>query len=345
MPAGMRPPGGCSPEVPSAPEGRERTGSAAGTAGHHRAPRFRPIEDSVRSVLRVQRTVPQPVVGLSPDPARVAGRTVAGSQASGSPAARAWAGGPILSTSCLHVPDSPPTAREPLHTAGCAMSALSELLQAENSKGLSARAISQAARGLGFTLNHDTAARYLRGEHGKPDEATLRAFSTVLGISLAQAAPGRVAARRRHRAVPAAGRGRPAQPPAAPRGRRGDPGDAAGAGGQPSRSPTWTAGVADSRRAARPPGAARPSRPGAEPRELARGPPRTPVLSGRSSPASAGSPARWLRVRPAGHAAGIVKSPTSQTVVEPLLSTTWLHIRISAAAGALSRSKRCGAGR
>ncbi|MDQ1744436.1 MAG: hypothetical protein QOE23_2775 [Pseudonocardiales bacterium] len=66
------------------------------------------------------------------------------------------------------------------------MSALSELLQAENSKGLSARAISQAARGLGFTLNHDTAARYLRGEHGKPDEATLRAFSAVLGTSLAK---------------------------------------------------------------------------------------------------------------------------------------------------------------
>ena len=64
------------------------------------------------------------------------------------------------------------------------MSALSELLQAENSKGLSARGISQAARELGFTLNHDTAARYLRGEHGTPDESTLRAFSTVLGVSL-----------------------------------------------------------------------------------------------------------------------------------------------------------------
>jgi transcriptional regulator with XRE-family HTH domain len=66
------------------------------------------------------------------------------------------------------------------------MSALSELLQAENSKGLSARAISQTARELGFTLNHDTAARYLRGEHGRPDEATLRALSTVLGVSLAK---------------------------------------------------------------------------------------------------------------------------------------------------------------
>jgi transcriptional regulator with XRE-family HTH domain len=66
------------------------------------------------------------------------------------------------------------------------MSALSDLLQTENSQGLSARAISQAARGDGFTLNHDTAARYLRGEHGKPDEATLRAFSTVLGIPLSK---------------------------------------------------------------------------------------------------------------------------------------------------------------
>ena len=64
------------------------------------------------------------------------------------------------------------------------MSALSELLQAENSKGLSARAISQTARELGFTLNHDTAARYLRGEHGTPDESTLQAFATVLGVSL-----------------------------------------------------------------------------------------------------------------------------------------------------------------
>ena len=64
------------------------------------------------------------------------------------------------------------------------MSTLSDLLKAENTQGLSARAVSQAARGLGFTLNHDTAARYLRGEHGKPDEATLRAFSTVLGIPL-----------------------------------------------------------------------------------------------------------------------------------------------------------------
>lgn len=66
------------------------------------------------------------------------------------------------------------------------MSTLSELLQAENSGRLSARAISSAARELDFTLNHDTAARYLRGEHGKPDEATLLAFSSVLNIPLAK---------------------------------------------------------------------------------------------------------------------------------------------------------------
>jgi transcriptional regulator with XRE-family HTH domain len=66
------------------------------------------------------------------------------------------------------------------------MSTLSDLLRAENSQHLSARAISQAARKEGHTLNHDTAARYLRGEHGKPNEATLKAFSAVLGIPLAR---------------------------------------------------------------------------------------------------------------------------------------------------------------
>ncbi len=64
------------------------------------------------------------------------------------------------------------------------MSSLSELLRTRNSEGLSGRAISEAARELGFSLNHDTAARYLRGDHGKPDEATLQAFSDVLGIPL-----------------------------------------------------------------------------------------------------------------------------------------------------------------
>lgn len=64
------------------------------------------------------------------------------------------------------------------------MSALSELLQASNSAGLSARTIARNARELGFSLNHDTAARYLRGNHGKPDEATLQALSKVLKVSM-----------------------------------------------------------------------------------------------------------------------------------------------------------------
>jgi transcriptional regulator with XRE-family HTH domain len=65
------------------------------------------------------------------------------------------------------------------------MTALSQLLADANSGGLSARAIARAAREQGHTLNHDTAARYLRGDHGRPDEATLTAFAEVLDISLA----------------------------------------------------------------------------------------------------------------------------------------------------------------
>jgi hypothetical protein len=61
---------------------------------------------------------------------------------------------------------------------------LSELLRASNKAGSSARAIARAAQEQGFTLNHDTAARYLRGDHGKPDEPTLRAFASVLSIPL-----------------------------------------------------------------------------------------------------------------------------------------------------------------
>lgn len=64
------------------------------------------------------------------------------------------------------------------------MTALSELLQASNSAGLSARTIARNARELGFSLNHDTAARYLRGNHGKPDEATLQALSKVLKVPM-----------------------------------------------------------------------------------------------------------------------------------------------------------------
>jgi hypothetical protein len=64
------------------------------------------------------------------------------------------------------------------------VSALSDLIVASNTGGLSARALSRRARELGHALNHDTAARYVRGDHGVPDEATLQAFSAVLDIPL-----------------------------------------------------------------------------------------------------------------------------------------------------------------
>lgn len=66
------------------------------------------------------------------------------------------------------------------------MTQLSAVLRAANVGGLSARAVAKQARAAGFTLNHDTAARYLRGDHGRPDEDTLRAFSAVLSIELAE---------------------------------------------------------------------------------------------------------------------------------------------------------------
>jgi transcriptional regulator with XRE-family HTH domain len=64
------------------------------------------------------------------------------------------------------------------------VTALSELLGTSNHAGLSARALARRAQELGHTLNHDTAARYLRGDHGVPDEATLIAFAEVLGVPL-----------------------------------------------------------------------------------------------------------------------------------------------------------------
>ena len=66
------------------------------------------------------------------------------------------------------------------------MTALSELLTTANRAGLSARAIARAARERGHSINHDTAARYLRGDPGRPDEATLVAFADVLRIPLAK---------------------------------------------------------------------------------------------------------------------------------------------------------------
>jgi transcriptional regulator with XRE-family HTH domain len=64
------------------------------------------------------------------------------------------------------------------------VTALSDLLVASNKTGLSARAVARKAQELGHSLNHDTAARYLRGDHGIPDEATLLALSEVLGVPL-----------------------------------------------------------------------------------------------------------------------------------------------------------------
>lgn len=66
------------------------------------------------------------------------------------------------------------------------MTALSDLLSEHNAGHRSARAIAREARERGHTLNHDTAARYLRGDHGKPDEATLVALADVLEIPLAR---------------------------------------------------------------------------------------------------------------------------------------------------------------
>ncbi len=65
------------------------------------------------------------------------------------------------------------------------MSRLSEVLREGNVSGLSARGVARVAKERGYSLNHDTAARYLRGDHGRPDEATLVAFADVLNIDLA----------------------------------------------------------------------------------------------------------------------------------------------------------------
>ena len=66
------------------------------------------------------------------------------------------------------------------------MTGLSDRLVAANTSNLSARSIARQAQTLGYTLNHDTAARYLRGDHGRPDEPTLRALSEVLDVPLGE---------------------------------------------------------------------------------------------------------------------------------------------------------------
>ena len=73
--------------------------------------------------------------------------------------------------------------------AGCHrgpdVTGLSEVLTAANTGGLSARAVARRAQEHGHSLNHDTAARYLRGDHGRPDESTLLALADVLDVPLA----------------------------------------------------------------------------------------------------------------------------------------------------------------
>ena len=64
------------------------------------------------------------------------------------------------------------------------MTALSEILVRANGADRSAREIARQAQSAGYSLNHDTVARYLRGDHGRPDEPTLRAFAAVLEVSL-----------------------------------------------------------------------------------------------------------------------------------------------------------------
>ncbi|MDP9091717.1 MAG: hypothetical protein M3N95_01935 [Actinomycetota bacterium] len=64
------------------------------------------------------------------------------------------------------------------------MTQLSDVLKAANKSNLSARAIARKAGARGHSLNHDTAARYLRGDHGRPDETTLLAFADVLPVTL-----------------------------------------------------------------------------------------------------------------------------------------------------------------
>jgi len=66
------------------------------------------------------------------------------------------------------------------------MTALSDLLNEANGGKLSARSLARSAQAAGFSLNHDTAARYLRGDHGRPDEATLLALSKVLRVPLSR---------------------------------------------------------------------------------------------------------------------------------------------------------------
>jgi hypothetical protein len=66
------------------------------------------------------------------------------------------------------------------------VSALSDELHRANRENWAARRISREAQLRGHTLSHETVAKYLRGDHAQPEEATLVAFADALSTSLAR---------------------------------------------------------------------------------------------------------------------------------------------------------------
>lgn len=65
------------------------------------------------------------------------------------------------------------------------MTALSDLLQSLNRRGLSTRQIEAEAEKRGHRLNFATASRYLRGDHpAKPSAQVLAAFAAVFGTDV-----------------------------------------------------------------------------------------------------------------------------------------------------------------
>ena len=98
------------------------------------------------------------------------------------------------------------------------MTALSDLLRAANTDGVSARTIARAAGELGFTLNHDTAARYRPpAEASRLNRRQRRALDEVIRAML-QPATGRqpvteLKAQRAKKAAPRAARRGSVEPP------------------------------------------------------------------------------------------------------------------------------------
>ncbi|GAA1046088.1 helix-turn-helix domain-containing protein [Rothia amarae] len=65
------------------------------------------------------------------------------------------------------------------------MTTLSETLKKNNRNGYSTNRIAQLATARGYKLSQPTVSRYLSGNHPeKPDVEVLKAFSTVLGVSV-----------------------------------------------------------------------------------------------------------------------------------------------------------------